>query len=122
MIILRKAKYGTGYRDLGHVARISTTLLYVPSLYTVCLLNMTARLYKYITIYTFLLVIEGLKTCVCLCNLIRIKLMYVPQIKTYYLLFESLSSRTCELNYKYSIYILFSLRISTSCNTPILYH
>lgn len=53
MIILRKAKYGTGYRDLGHVARISTTLLYVPSLYTVCLLNMTARLYmyKYITIY-----------------------------------------------------------------------
>lgn len=41
MIILRKAKYGTGYRDLGHVARISTTLLYVPSLYTVCLLNMT---------------------------------------------------------------------------------
>lgn len=49
MIILRKAKYGTGYRDLGHVARISTTLLYVPSLYTVCLLNMTARLY--ITIY-----------------------------------------------------------------------
>lgn len=105
MIILRKAKYGTGYRDLGHVARISTTLLYVPSLYTVCLLNMTARLYmyKYITIY----VSTGdrrARTCVCLCNLIRIRLMYVPQIKTYYLLFESLSSRTCELNYKYSIY------------------
>lgn len=53
---------------------------------------------------TFLLVIEGLETCVCLCNLIRIRLMYVPQIKTYYLLFEGLSSRTCELNYKYSIY------------------
>lgn len=83
MIILRKAKYGTGYRDLGHVARISTTLLYVPSLYTVCLLNMTD--YTRTLQSTFLLVIEGLKTCVCLCNLIRIKLMYVPQIKTYYL-------------------------------------
>lgn len=103
MIILRKAKYGTGYRDLGHVARISTTLLYVPSLYTVCLLNMTD--YTRTLQSTFLLVIEGLETCVCLCNLIRIKLMYVPQIKTYYLLFESLSSRTCELNYKYSIYM-----------------
>lgn len=120
MIILRKAKYGTGYRDLGHVARISTTLLDVPSLYTVCLLNMTD--YTTTLQSTFLLVIEGLETCVCLCNLIRIRLMYVPQIKTYYLLFEGLSSRTCELNYKYSIYILFSLRISTSCNTPILYH
>lgn len=102
MIILRKAKYGTGYRDLGHVARISTTLLYVPSLYTVCLLNMTD--YTCTLQSTFLLVIEGLETCVCLCNLIRIKLMCVPQIKTYYLLFEGLSSRTCELNYKYPIY------------------
>lgn len=97
MIILRKAKYGTGYRDLGHVARISTTLLYVPSLYTVCLLNMTD--YTSTLQSTFLLVIEGLETCVCLGNLIRIRVMYVPQIKTYYLLFESLSSRTCELNY-----------------------
>lgn len=83
MIILRKGKYGTGYRDLGHVARISTTLLYVhvPSLYTVCLLNMTD--YTRTLQSTFLLVIEGLETCVCLCNLIRIRLMYVPQIRTY---------------------------------------
>lgn len=32
MIILRKAKYGTGYRDLGHVARVIRTKL-IHSLY-----------------------------------------------------------------------------------------
>lgn len=79
IIILRKAKYGTGYRDLGHVARVISTKL----IYTVCLLNMTD--YTRTLQSTFLLVIEGLETCVCLCNLIRIRVMYVPQIKTYYL-------------------------------------
>lgn len=40
MIILRKVKYGIGYRDLGYVVRIFIILLYVLSLYIVCLLNM----------------------------------------------------------------------------------
>lgn len=41
MIILRKVKYGIGYRDLGYVVRIFIILLYVYvlSLYIVCLLN-----------------------------------------------------------------------------------
>lgn len=33
MIILRKVKYGIGYRDLGYVVRIFIILLYVLSLY-----------------------------------------------------------------------------------------
>lgn len=40
IIILRKVKYGIGYRDLGYVVRIFIILLYVLSLYIVCLLNM----------------------------------------------------------------------------------
>lgn len=51
MIILRKAKYGTGYRDLGHVARISTTLLYTYQAYIYSLFIEYDRLYTYITIY-----------------------------------------------------------------------
>lgn len=56
MIILRKVKYGIGYRDLGYVVRIFIILLYVLSLYIVCLLNMIVRLYmyKYIIIYVFI--------------------------------------------------------------------
>lgn len=51
MIILRKAKYGTGYRDLGHVARISTTLIVIRTKLIYSLFIEYDRLYTYITIY-----------------------------------------------------------------------
>lgn len=65
MIILRKAKYGTGYRDLGHVARISTTLLYTYQAYIQFVYWIWQPDYTCTSTLqsTFLMVIEGLETC-----------------------------------------------------------